>query len=293
MARRSELPGILFLFAAVAALALLLGWWLGPRLRPAPLAEPPKAEAPELRVEELSFDDLAELLQGEGRDPAARAFARDFAAKPRLRRLYTDFLERAAHSRARQEKGPPARDFVRELKAMSEFSELFAKWSKDAAFRSMAERLARKPAVAPMLRQGAGSAAAAADAEGKAGRVFGLYAVDAERQDDPAAIQASSSDAGSGPAAPAAGRMRSDPRIEGHWVHDGAAVDPLAICAKIGSTGPCQQAVLDCRREPSCARRLAGFGGGGGHGGAAASTRTRRADDGGQGAMRLGEPAPK
>lgn len=264
--RRANLPVFLALALLLALAAMLAGWWLGPLLfRGGPPPSPAGEAGGQASRGPLSFSELAALLEAEAAGPAGARFAREFAAKPRLRRLWTDFLDRAAQSRARQQAGPSAQEFLRELRREKEFAEVFSRLSGDRAFRALAERLAAESALTEALRAGLAGAAAPAGASeperrpSSSGKVFGLYATDGApgpgASAPPAAGQPGATDAPKSRAT----RGPSEPRIEGHWVHDGGPIDMMAVCRQIGGAEACRRAAADCRRDPACAKRLVGY----------------------------------
>lgn len=243
---------------------MLAGWRLGPLLmrgEPPAVAEEPAAPAAK---QPMSFEELAALFEAEAAKPGAFGFAREFAAKPRLRKIWTDFMERAAQSRARQQAGPTAEEFLRAVRREKEFAESFGRLSSDRAFRALAERLAAEAALADALRAGleAGRAPAApAEPErgSSPGRVFGLYATGGAPGAAASAGPANGQPGGAAAPATRATRGPSEPRIEGHWVHDGGPIDMMAVCRRIGGTDACRRAVADCRKDPACAKRLGGY----------------------------------
>ncbi|MBI4347493.1 MAG: hypothetical protein HY553_11600 [Elusimicrobia bacterium] len=268
--------GLLVALLAFSLLGLLVGWWLAPRLSPPAPDDRASAPPPPPKEEPLSFEELARLLGREQDDPAARAFAREFAAKPRLRTLWNRFVERAAQSRARRQAGPTARDFLRDLTAERDFAALFASASREAGFRALAERLASRPGLGVSVRE----AAAAAKAAAGEGKVYGLYAVEPGEGNAPGGQgPAAGGAAASRPGVEAAGaRGRGDPRIEGHWVQPGSGPDFLDICRRLGPGGQCERALAECRKDAECGRRVSAYGErfAGGAAGAAASTDTAR-----------------
>lgn len=279
-----------------------LGWRvarqaMGPA---APLPESPAPQEDGLRP--LSFDELATLLQDKAATPEGFRFAREFAAKPRLRRIWSGFMDRAAESRRRQAAGPSAEEFVRALKREREFNEVFARLSGESAFRALVEALGRERGLADALRAAAAQASGGGEAAGPpgspeperpaAGKVYGLFAAEApEAAPQPAETTARAPSAGGGAAPPRAPRASSDSRIEGHWVHDSGPLDLILACRQMGLTESCRQAIVECRKEAGCARQLAAYERE--TGGVAKSTGSSRGQVDGPPAQPVGDPSAK
>lgn len=93
---------------------------------------------------QATFAELMQILSPRRADASAMRFAAAFLAKPGLKGVYDQFSS-----------GPgarPAGEFVAQLQGSAEFGDLVRAYSKDPAFRAMAEELTRHPVLNRLLR---------------------------------------------------------------------------------------------------------------------------------------------
>ena len=273
--RRQSFVGFALVCLAIGLAAYFLGRWSARTPVPAEPAVSKNDAGPEPAGErQMTFDELAAMIAGRGDAPEAAGFGRAFMNRPRLKKIYDRFVEQAAYSRAHQAPPPTARDFVSELRKEADFAALVAQASRNAALRGLAEEMGRKPGMAEALRGAArvpprtyGLSAAKPAASP---RVFGVSAPASAERLSPTEAEADGRPASIGSSS--RGRGGTEPRIEGHWVHDGVSPDYMAVCRMLSSAQDCERVVADCRRDASCSRSLSG----GAHGAVGVSTAPAR-----------------